>query len=216
MYINIHTHQAPSISHDTNWSLFNIHKNFNTFNSLSYYSMGIHPWYIKNESISEEIIELKMNSTKQNILAIGECGLDRFCETPYKLQQEIFKQQIIWANEIAKPLIIHSVRTYDDVLQTLKDNKNIMPVIFHGFNKNKIIAQKIIASGHYISFGKDVSKSELETVIASVPLDKIFLETDESDLPIEFIYKEFSRIRNIPLSQLILQTNKNLKTVFKI
>jgi TatD DNase family protein len=178
--------------------------------------MGIHPWYIKNESISEEIIELKMNSTKQNILAIGECGLDRFCETPYKLQQEIFKQQIIWANEIAKPLIIHSVRTYDDVLQTLKDNKNIMPVIFHGFNKNKIIAQKIIASGHYISFGKDVSKSELETVIASVPLDKIFLETDESDLPIEFIYKEFSRIRNIPLSQLILQTNKNLKTVFKI
>ena len=163
-----------------------------------------------------EMNELKMYSIKQNVLAIGECGLDRLCETPYKLQQDILKQQIIWANEIAKPLIIHCVRTHDDILQTLKENKNIMPVIFHGFNKNKFIAQKIIASGYYISFGKDVNKNELETVIASVPLDKIFLETDDSDLPIEFIYKEFSSIRNIPLSQLILQIQKNLKTVFKI
>ena len=178
--------------------------------------MGIHPWHIKNESITDEMNELKMQSTKQNVLAIGECGLDRICEIPYKLQQEIFKQQIIWANEIAKPLIIHSVRTHEDVLQALKENKNIMPVIFHGFNKNESIARKIVTSGYYVSFGKNISNTELEPVIASIPLDKLFLETDDSDLPIEYIYNEVSRIRNISLTQLILQIQKNLKTVFNI
>lgn len=176
--------------------------------------MGIHPWHIKTETISDQLTELKVHSLKSNVIAIGECGLDRLCETPYKLQQDIFKQQIIWANEIAKPLIIHSVRTHDDILQTLKENKNIMPVIFHGFNKNKTIAQKIIKSGYYLSFGKDIINNNLESVVTSVPLDKIFLETDDSDLPIEYIYNEFSRIRNIPLTQLILQIQKNLKTVF--
>jgi len=176
--------------------------------------MGFHPWYIKNESISEKMNELKIHSIKPNVLAIGECGLDRLCETPYKLQQEIFKEQIIWANEIAKPLIIHSVKTHDDVLQTLKENKNTMPVIFHGFNKNESIARKIINSCYYLSFGKNISNTELEPVIASIPLDKLFLETDDSDLPIDYIYNEVSRIRNISLTQLILQIQKNLKTVF--
>jgi TatD DNase family protein len=178
--------------------------------------MGIHPWYIRNESIRDEMNNFKMQSTKQNVIAIGECGLDRICETPYKLQQEIFKEQIIYANEITKPLIIHCVRTYDDVLQALKENKNTMPVIFHGFNKNETTAQKIINSGYYLSFGKDVIKTGLKQVIASVPLDKLFLETDDSALPIEYIYKEVSRIRNISLTQLILQIQNNLKTVFNI
>ena len=113
-------------------------------------------------------------------------------------------------------LLLVLIRAYEDVLQMLKDNRNIMPVIFHGFNKNEMIAQKIIQSGYYISFGKDITKIELEKTIVAIPLDKIFLETDDSNIPIENIYKELSKIRNIPQRQLILQIQKNLKTVFNI
>ena len=214
MFINIHTHQKNNYSQQNCWNLINIHETFDETNTLSHYSLGIHPWHIDIPKIEDDLSRLKMACHKSNVLAIGECGLDKICEVSYKLQQDVFKQQILWANEIAKPLIIHCVRAHEDVLQMLKDNRNIMPVIFHGFNKKETIAQKIIQSGYYISFGKDLINFELEKTITSIPLDRIFLETDDSDISIEDIYKEFSRIRNIPQPQLILQIQKNLKTVF--
>ena len=214
MYINIHTHKNQITNNQ--WELKSVHHDFQNTNSLFNYSLGIHPWHIEQKSVSEQLSLLKINSKKENVLAIGECGLDRICETPFKLQQELFKEQILWANEIAKPIIIHCVRTYDEILQMLKDNKNIMPAIFHGFNKNESIAEKIIKAGHFISIGKDVKNIELEKTINSIPLERLFLETDDSDIQIETIYKEVSRIRNIPLTHLILQVQKNLKTVFNI
>ncbi len=216
MFINIHTHQQNIHNQQECWNLINVDKKFNESNPVFNYSLGIHPWHIDIQKIQDDLSRLKMASHKSNVLAIGECGLDKICEVSYKLQQEVFKEQIIWANDIAKPLIIHCVRAYEDVLQMLKDNRNIMPVIFHGFNKNEMIAQKIIQSGYYISFGKDITKIELEKTIVAIPLDKIFLETDDSNIPIENIYKELSKIRNIPQRQLILQIQKNLKTVFNI
>jgi len=216
MFINIHTHQKNNYSQQNCWNLINKHDRFDETNTLSYYSLGIHPWHIDIQKIKDDLSSLKMACHNPNVLAIGECGLDKICEVSFKLQQDVFKEQILWANEIAKPLIIHCVRAYEDVLQMLIDNENIMPVIFHGFNKNETIAQKIIQSGYYISFGKDITKIELEKIIIAIPLDKIFLETDDSDICIEDIYKEFYRIRNIPKPQLILQIQKNLKTFFNI
>ena len=214
MYINIHTHK--NLSTNNQWELINVHHDFQDKNPLFKYSLGIHPWHIEQKSVFEQLSLLKINSKKENVLAIGECGLDRISETPFKLQQELFKDQILWANEIAKPLIIHCIRAYDEVLKMLKDNKNIMPVIFHGFNKNESTAEKIIKAGHYISIGKDAKNIEIEKTINTIPLERLFLETDDSDIIIETIYKEVSRIRNIPLTHLILQIQKNLKTVFNI
>ena len=158
--------------------------------------------------------ELKMQSKKQNVLAIGECGLDRICEIPYKLQQEIFKQQIIWANEIAKPIIIHCVKAHDEVLQLLNDNPCNVPVIFHGFNNKKEIADKLIKKGYFISFGKALFNPSVEIVFNTIPLENIFLETDDSDADIESIYCQAARIKNISLNQLSLQLKKNFKKVF--
>ena len=88
----------------------------------------------------KDLSALKIFSKTDSVLAIGECGLDKACDTNFKLQQQVFTTQVNWANEIKKPLIIHCVRAYGEVLSLLQKNNNKVPVIFHGFNKNGAVA----------------------------------------------------------------------------
>ena len=213
MYINIHTHQ----SHKSGvWSIQNMHDNFEVANSLFNYSVGIHPWYINENTISNDFEKMKLARNKINVLAIGECGLDRICKTSFELQKAVFIRHIQWANEIAKPIIIHCVKAHEDILALLKDYQSLVPVIFHGFNNKESIANKIIKAGHYLSFGNAILFPSNELAFNHIPLDKIFLETDDSDHTIEAIYEQAGRIKNISLEQLNLQIKKNTKKVFNL
>lgn len=213
MYINIHTHQ----SHKTGvWSIHNLHNNFESANSLFNYSVGIHPWYINENTISNDFEKMKLASNKINVLAIGECGLDRICKTSFELQKAVFIRHIQWANEIAKPIIIHCVKAHEDILELLQDYPCHVPVIFHGFNNKQSTANKIIKAGYYLSFGNALIYPSNEIVFNNIPLDKIFLETDDSNHTIEAIYKQAGRIKNISLEQLNLQIKKNTKKVFNL
>ncbi len=158
--------------------------------------------------------QLKRISINKNVLAIGECGLDKICDVDLDLQQEVFVQQIELANAIGKPIIIHCVRAYEEVLMLLKKEKASVPVIFHGFNKNKIIADKIIANGYYLSFGKALQKPQTAAIISGVPADRIFLETDDADISIEEIYHLAASACSIDEASLILQIQKNAAAVF--
>ena len=73
----------------------------------SYFSIGIHPWYISD--LNEQLHLLEEKAKHNNCLAIGECGLDSFSEVDIKLQKIAFRQQIQLANQLKKPLIIHLV-----------------------------------------------------------------------------------------------------------
>ena len=177
--------------------------------------MGIHPWYIDASNVQDELSKMKIASDQKNVLAIGECGLDRICETPFKLQESIFLAQILWANEIAKPIIVHCVRAFREAMVVFKMSNNIMPVVFHGFNNNIGIANELLASGFYLSFGKALFNPAMESVFSKIPSDKIFLETDDADFSIEDMYKKAAQIKNTSIEQLSLQIMQNSKTVFK-
>lgn len=157
---------------------------------------------------------LEQYSINKNVLAIGECGLDKICNTDFLLQQKVFAAQIGLANTINKPLIIHSVKAYEEVVQQLQQNDNKVPVIFHGFNKNKILAQQLIQKGFYLSFGKALQQPAIQELIKIVPPDKIFFETDDAAINIETIYAVAAEALHIDINSLSLQIKKNAVTVF--
>ena len=156
---------------------------------------------------------MKVASWQKNVLAIGECGLDRICSTDFKLQEKVFIEQILWANEIAKPLIIHCVKAHHETLVLLKEYNRTSPVIFHGFNNKLDTANKVLEHGYYLSFGKHLYNPAIENIFSKISLEKIFLETDDSDTGIDDIYKQAAKIKNMSSEQLSLQIKKNLECI---
>lgn len=181
-------------------------------------SLGLHPWHITPDDIENEMVLLEKYASLQNAVAIGECGMDKLTNTDWVLQEDVFRRQIRLANKLHKPLIIHCVRAYDEVLQTLKQEQAAVPVIFHGFNKNVQVAQRILAQEYYLSFGATLLNNQSSAIAAieACPGDRFFLETDDTDIAIGQIYEKAADIRKTDLDALILQLQKNFQAVFNI
>lgn len=213
MLINIHTHHTID---DGNLSIINRHEHFEACNPPHYYSIGLHPWHIYATDWQSGLSQLKLYSTNSHVVAIGECGLDRVCGTDFKLQEKVFREQIAWANIVAKPLIIHCVRAHRECVSILKEMKNQMPVVFHGFNNKLEIALMLIQEGYYLSFGNHLLYPQMESVFASLSMQNIFLETDTQNISIYDIYNQAARIKNSTVDQLYFQIKRNTEKVFNI
>ncbi len=192
----------------------------NVFNDFArtpktFFSAGLHPWYITEEWRSHFILLEKAVSDRR-ALAIGECGLDRTSITNWSMQLQAFTEQVMLANNTGKPLIVHCVRAYEEILQLLVKLKNRQPVIFHGYNKNWHTAERILGAGHWLSFGKALEQLQVQQVFFQTPVDRFFLETDDSDLDIEKIYGLAADIKSMPMNELLMQLEMNFEKLFKI
>ena len=201
-YINIHTHTKDYLANEI--SIQNIFPgDILSTNHNCWYSVGIHPWFINLETVNNElkILEHRLNN---NILAVGEIGLDKLYPG-FELQKEVFTQQINIANSLKKPIIIHCVKSFSEILSILKKNNIEVPVIFHGFNSSSEIAKEIIAQNYYISLGKILFQNQGKVLnyIKEIPLKNIFFETDNSEYNIEQIYRKASQIFEIDESKII-------------
>lgn len=175
------------------------------------YSIGIHPKDIDVNAVDRQFEWMK-NRVSENCLAIGECGLDSFVETDQKIQEDVFLRQIQFANEVKKPMIIHCVRKFYEVISFKKYAEQ--PMIIHGFNKKERIAEDLLKNNFYLSFGKAVLYNlSLQNTLKITPLDKIFLETDNDDFSIEELYGKVSEIKGISLENLNKQIAENLETI---
>lgn len=176
-----------------------------------YYSVGIHPQDIQPENIGNQFKWLQSVIT-ENCFAIGECGLDGLVSADIKIQEEVFLKQIQLANEVKKPLIIHCVRKFYEIIPFRKKSQQAM--IVHGFNKKQSVAEDLLKNNFYLSFGKAVLYHlSLQETLKTVPLDKLFLETDNEDFSIEELYQKASEIKQIPIEQLQKQILENLETI---
>jgi len=176
-----------------------------------YYSAGIHPQDIEPENIDNQFKNLKSIIDK-NCFAIGECGLDGLVSVDMKIQEEVFLRQIDLANELKKPLIIHCVRKFYEVISFRKKSEQAM--IIHGFNKKQSVADDLLKNNFYLSFGKAVLYHlSLQDTLKTVPLDKLFLETDNDDFNIEELYQKVSEIKEISIERLQQQIVENLETI---
>ena len=185
-------------------------------NAIPSYSIGIHPWYIDENRLESDLKIIDEKLHLKQCLALGECGLDKRIEIPLSIQIEVFEKQIILAEKYQKPLILHLVGAFQELIE-IKNRLNIsVPIIIHGFSKNEQIAKQLIDNGFYLSFGKYLLRNpELELVFISIPNDKFFLETDTIEDTLEDVYELATKYKKITLGELQKQIQNNYEIVFK-
>jgi TatD DNase family protein len=141
---------------------------------------------------------------KENVVAIGEIGLDKMIETPLDLQIKVLEQQIEIADFYQKPVIIHCVRAFSELIAAKKKMKSDIPFILHGFNKNEQVLAELLQNGFHISLGTALlqADSNAAKALKLIPKDKLFLETDVKDTPIQGVFLAAANILNIEIEAL--------------
>ncbi len=183
--------------------------------SIAYYSIGIHPWYIVEERIEADLEIINQKLATENCLAIGECGLDKRTVVPFELQVAVFERQLLLAQEYQKPVVIHCVAAFQEVIAIKKKLNITVPMVIHGFSKNEQVAKQLLDNGFYISFGKYLVKNpNLESVFRSIPDNRFFLETDTIEETIESVYDLAAKYKNITIDELQQLIWRNFKIIF--
>jgi len=163
-------------------------------------SAGIHPWQLK-EDFSLQFNQLTKLASCKNVIAIGECGLDRKKGTAIEIQFDALRAQIDIANRVNKPMILHLVKSYSGILAFAHLMKT--PWIVHGFKGNLIEAENIIKKGGRLSFGPRLLNDDaMQALFTSIPLDCIYLETDTKRVLIDEMYRKAALLRNLDIDEL--------------
>jgi TatD DNase family protein len=210
-YIDIHTHRPDETG---TISIFNAGIAITA--KSKYVSTGIHPWHIRKSESTVALETVRNNSSLQHVLAIGECGLDKFADSSMDEQERIFTEQIRIAEEIKKPLIIHCVKAFDSLIRIKKKSRTSIPFIVHGYNNNEETAAQLFKSGFILSFGKALLKdgSNAQKVIRQTVPEHFLLETDDADISIKSIFEKAAELKNINVEELKEKMMLNFKTIF--
>jgi TatD DNase family protein len=169
--------------------------------ALPYFvSSGIHPWQLE-EDFSSQLNQLAKLASSKNVIAIGECGLDRIKGPAIEIQLDAFRAQIDIANLVKKPMILHLVKSYSDILAISHLMKT--PWIVHGFKGNGIEAENLLKKGARLSFGPRLLTDEaMQALFTSIPLENIYLETDTKRVLIDEMYRKAALLRNLEIDDL--------------
>ena len=222
-YVNIHTHYNNHIGNNEFVEIQNIDvDNIVNVDVSHFYSIGIHPWNLKSQNLkiseTQKLGDLESQCLGDlNIKAIGECGLDRACDVDFEIQKEVFIKQIELSEQIAKPLIIHAVRTYPDIISIRKEIKAKQPWIIHGFQGNMQSAEQMLRhDGIYLSLGDVMFKNERRAseLLNIIPLDRLFLETDVAERDIVEVYEKAVSLSGIEMDKLRNDIFNNFVKIF--
>ncbi len=211
-YINLHTHRKPQVEGE--WCIRNGYTGAGySPDDLPYsISLGIHPWFIQENGINQ-LNAIQKRLHHKNVIAIGECGLDRLRGPALRLQESILEAHIELANAAQKPMILHLVRCYSDFLKFTKQIN--VPWVIHGFKGSIIEARKMLDRGGCLSFGHRIfSNFELRETLLFSPADRLYLETDTKALRIDAIYQHAALIKGFDVSELQESLRHNARRDF--
>ena len=211
-FINLHTHKFSNLS-DVIEVVNQYPWEFDT--SVPNYSIGIHPWYIDENRLEKDLKIIKEKLQLPECLALGECGLDKRIEITLDRQISVFKQQLEIVKQTNKPIILHCVAAYDEVIAIKKEMKIEPPMIIHGFSKNEQVAQSLLRNGFYLSFGKYLLRNpDLEKVFTFAPENQILLETDTIEETIFQVYEKAAEIKGISVEEMKAIVFTNFSKIF--
>ena len=211
-YINLHTHSTNNLAGVL--AIVNKYPDEN-LEDTKYFSTGIHPWKIDESDFDRQLEMLKSRGLQSRCLAIGECGLDKRIEIPMPLQMMVFEQQLILAQQIRKPVIVHCVAAFDELV-AIKNKLNItVPMVVHGFSKNAAVASMLVKQDFYLSLGKHwMNNIDYRDVVKAIPLERLFLETDASNFSLADLYREVALYIGMNVDEFQNQIFRNFETVF--
>jgi len=208
MYFDHHTHISgpPSIASEI-MRIFSIDaSNFEDLGKISEittmghgFTIGLHP--MSYNFMTFENVSSIIHQYHDDILGIGECGLDTRIAVPRQHQIELFTAHAELAMEMHLPLIIHCIRSYDDIVHLHQRLKPSNPWIIHGFNRTESIAIKLLDQGILLSIGKELLDPghPISTFFKKIAEYPFFLETDGKDIAIQTLYQQASNMLDMSI-----------------
>lgn len=169
------------------------------------YSVGIHPWTTMSAPSLALWNEFERIATMPQVVAIGECGIDKLKGGPLFRQLQVMSRQIEISEKLGKPLIIHDVKAHDVIVGLKRDMNPKQKWVVHGLRGKPSVAKMMTDAGIYVSFGE---KFNPETP-RSIPEEMILAETDESLLTIEEIIAALSANMGKDMTEIIRQNTEN-------
>jgi len=181
------------------------------------YTYGIHPWFLNEGNEKQLLTSLEKLINNPDVIAIGEAGFDKIRGPSLDLQRRVFEKQIAISEEVGKPVVIHCVKAWEELLAAQKKLKPEMPWLIHGFRGNVELAGQLISKGMFLSFWFDfVLRPESAGLLRALPENRVFLETDGADIDIRDIYNKVSNDKDITVEELKRIILSNYKEFFGV
>ncbi|RZK50728.1 MAG: hydrolase TatD [Pedobacter sp.] len=165
-------------------------------------SIGLHPWYTKFADFPTLQKYLKVIAQQANVRMIGECGLDKLRGEDLSLQLEMLRFQVQLGDSLNKPIILHCVKAFDELIALKNSLQPKVPLIIHGFQKNAQLATQLLGQGFYLSVGASGLKSPSLSGFLKEYTGPVFLETDQGEVSIELIYEMYADLKKISVEKL--------------
>jgi TatD DNase family protein len=219
---------------------------------LIYAALGLHPCYLEQQKSLEQkslkqidtppsapaliatlrdaIDQLRTTPAAGSLVAIGECGLDGMIDTPMALQIDFFEAQLLLAQELDLPVVIHARRCHNDMLRCLKRVPVRRGGIIHAFSGSLEIAHDYLRLGYLLGVGGTITyarANKTRNAIAQLPLTALVLETDAPDMPIAGrqgepnsplflaeIAQVLAELQGVTVAQVAQQTTANALRLF--
>lgn len=151
-----------------------------------YYCLGLHPWFIEDHRREDlDALQQKLADRPAGCVGLGECGLDRL-RGSLADQMPWFEAQVQIARDGGFPLVIHSVRTHDEVYSVLRRFRFAGRALVHGFAGSYQQACKLVDLGCRLGVGGVITHErarKTRETLKRLPLEALVLETDAPDMP---------------------------------
>lgn len=198
-----------------------------------YGAVGVHP-SDSGELTEETFLELTKACQHEKVVAVGEIGLDYYWQEPEKkIQKKWFERQLLLAQEVSLPVIIHSREAAKDTLDMMRAlHAEKSGGVIHCFSYSKEMAAEFLKLDYYFGIGGVVTfqnAKKLREVVAYLPIDKILLETDSPYLApvpnrgkrnnsgnIPYIAQELAQIKGVSYEEIIAATRQNSERLFGV
>lgn len=213
-FYDVHTHQIYSEDNDDPYHscIFDVYSlEFEVAKELHQrhsFSCGVHPWY--SEDSETQMTYLTEITSSPRIVAIGETGLDKLKGPSFNVQTPVFKKHIEISEKLEKPVIIHCVKAWEELLKIKKETSPKQPWIIHGYRGKPDLTKRLLNEGFYFSVGENINVESMQLI----PIDRLFCETDEGDITIREVYQQAAQSLNIDMIDLADRVAQNVRKMF--
>ncbi len=215
-FVDIHTHTAKAGNDLLQIINLNLEQ---VCPEQGYYSYGIHPWALDSADFQMEtaLKKLKERLKTPNVIALGEAGLDKMHKASFEQQIDLFERQIALSEALKKPMILHDVKSHNEILALRKKHKAKQPWILHGFSGTEQDIQQLMGQGLYLSVGESLMHPErrIYNSFKYIDLDYLFLETDMAEIGIEKVYAVAAILLETDLLELRTRIFANFARIFE-
>lgn len=152
MLSDFHTHNPETADGVSSIRSFSIHEMASLPSLPPRFSVGVHPWHLGLAPSGWERLLARYASMPQCVM-IGEAGLDKCVDVPFESQLECFRAQAALAEQVGKPMVLHVVRAYNEMIRLRKELQPLQTWHIHGFGQSAQMAVECLKSGFGLSFG---------------------------------------------------------------